>query len=209
MTRFLNGLTVAFLSLVLGVALAVAVAVTLASPVGAAPTRYTLDAKASRVGFSFSLGGRQHNGTMPVSRAVILVDPDNLAASRVDISLDVAGVRTPLPFVRPALIGPEVLDAARYPTIRFVSNKVQLAPDGRLSGGATISGKLTMHGVTRPVTFKATLFRAPGSAADDLSNLTVQLSGQVSRAAFGAVGFPDLVADTIGLDIYAVISESR
>jgi polyisoprenoid-binding protein YceI len=197
MTKFLASLTAVFL------------AVSLASPLVAAPTRYTLDAKASRVGFNFSLGGGQQKGTMPVSHAVILVDPENLAASRVDISVDVAKVRTPLPFVRPALIGPEVLDAAKYPTIRFVSNKVQLAPDGRLSGGATISGKLTMHGVTRPVTFQAALFRAPGSAPNDLSNLTVELSGQVSRAAFGAAGFPDLVADTIGINIFAVISVSK
>ena len=176
---------------------------------GAAPTRYQLDAKASRVGFSFVLGGAAQKGTMPVSKAVILVDPDNLAASRVDISVDVAAVRTPLPFARVALIGPDVLDVARYPTIRFVSTKVTLAADGRLSGGAKITGKLTMRGVTRPVTLDASLFRAPGSAPDDLSNLTVQLQGQINRSDFGATGFGDLVADGVGLNIMAVIRIAR
>lgn len=171
----------------------------------AAPTRYSLEAKTSQVGFSFTLGGTQQNGTMPVSKAVILVDPDNLRASRVDISVDVAGTRTPLPFARNALIGPEVLDAARYPTIRFVSTKVQLSADGRLSGGARITGKLTMHGVTRLVTLEAGLFRAPGSAPDDLSKLTVQLKGRISRSAFGATGYKDLVADEVGLNIVAEI----
>ncbi|PCH75009.1 MAG: hypothetical protein COC12_02315 [Rhodobacteraceae bacterium] len=171
----------------------------------AAPTRYSLEAKSSQVGFSFTLAGAQQKGTMPVSKAVILVDPENLRASRVDISVDVAGTRTPLPFARNALIGPEVLDAARYPTIRFVSTKVQLAADGRLSGGAKITGKLTMHGVTRPVTLEASLFRTPGSAPDDLSKLTVQLKGRISRAAFGATGYKDLVADEVGLNIVAEI----
>ncbi len=172
---------------------------------GAAPARYELDATASNVGFLFTMGGAQNKGTMQVSKATILVESANLAASRVDISVDVASVRTPLPFVRPALIGPEVLDAARYPTIRFVSSKVKLAPDGRLSGGAQITGKLTMRGVTRPVTFEASLFRVKGSAKDDLSQLSVHLTGQVSRAAFGATGYGDLVADMVGLDITAVI----
>ena len=175
----------------------------------AAPTRYRLEAKSSQVGFSFTLAGALQKGTMPVSKAVILVDPDNLRASRVDISVDVARARTPLPFARNALIGPDVLDAARYPTIRFVSTKVQLAADGRLSGGAKITGKLTMHGVTRPVTLEAGLFRTAGSAPDDLSNLTVQLKGQISRSAFGATGYKDLVADTVGLNIVAEIRAIR
>jgi len=171
----------------------------------AAPTRYQLDAKASRVAFSFELAGTAQSGTMPVSMADIVVDPDNLAASRVDISLDVTAARTKLPFALPALIGPNVLDAARFPTIRFVSTKVRLAADGRLSGGATITGNLTLRGVTRPLTLQANLFRAPGSAADDLSNLSVQLQGRINRSEFGATGFSDLVEDSVGLDIKAVI----
>jgi polyisoprenoid-binding protein YceI len=179
----------------------------LAAPVNvtAAPTKYLLDTQASRIEFIFTLGGGRQKGIMPVARSLIIVNPTNLTLSRVDISLDVAGVRTPLPFVRPALIGPKVLDAARYPTIRFVSNRITLGPGGRLSDGATITGKLTMHGVTRPVTFDAGLFRAPGSAPDDLSVLSIKLSGQVSRSAFGATGYSDLVGDTIGLNISAVI----
>ncbi len=177
----------------------------LPAPSGAMPTRYFLDAGASRVEFSFTMGGGRQNGIMPVADALIIVDPDNLAASRVDISLDVAGVRTPLPFVKPALIGPNMLDAAQFPGIRFVSTRIQLAPDGRLSGGAKITGMLTIRDVTRPVTLAAGLFRAPASAPDDLSELTIHLVGEVSRSAFGANGFGDLVADTIGLNVSAVI----
>lgn len=171
----------------------------------AGPARYQLDARASNVGFTFTMGGALQKGTMPVTTAKILINPADLSASRVDISLNVGGVRTPLPFARQALIGPDVLDSARYPTIRFVSSGIKLAPDGRLSGGARITGKLTVRGVTRPVTLDAGLFRAPGSAANDLSELSVHLKGQISRSAFGATGFGDLVADTVGLNIIAVL----
>ncbi|MCF6234148.1 MAG: YceI family protein [Rhodobacteraceae bacterium] len=179
----------------------------LAAPadVTAAPTKYLLDTKASRIEFIFIMGGGRQKGIMPVLSSLIIVNPANLTLSRVDISLDVAGVRTPLPFVKPALIGPKVLDAARYPTIRFVSDRITLGPAGRLSDGAKITGNLTMHGVTRPVTFDAGLFRAPDTAPDDLGVLSIKLSGQISRSAFGATGFSDFVGDIIGLNISAVI----
>ena len=171
----------------------------------AAPTRYLLDRDASNIGFRFVLNGAEQTGTMPVRQADIVVDPANLAATRVDVTVSVTGARTRLPFATRALTGPDVLDAARFPTIRFVSDKVRLAQDGRLSGGAQISGRLTMRGVTRPMILAAELYRERGSAPDDLSNLTVLLSGQVSRSDFGATGFSTLVEDGIGLDITAVI----
>jgi len=180
----------------------------LASVTQAAPTRYTLNKGGSNVGFSFMMGGGAQKGTMPVQTAKITIDPDNLASSHVNVSVNVAGARTGLIFATQALIGPEVLDAAQFPTIRFVSRTVKLAADGRLSGGARIIGDLTLRGITRPITLQANLYRQSGSAVDDLRSLTVQLTGQVSRSAFGAVGYPNLVADMVGLDITAVISAS-
>ena len=177
----------------------------LGSAAAAAPTRYVLDTKASTVGFRFSLNGVGQDGAMPVDRADIVIDPNNLAASRVDVTLNVSRARTGLMFATQALISPAVLSADQFPTIRFVSQSVQLAKDGRLSGGARISGNLTMRGVTRPITLNVNLYRARGSATDDLGQLTVRLDGQVSRVAFGASGYPELVDDLVTLDILAVI----
>ncbi|MFD3189493.1 YceI family protein [Sedimentitalea sp. HM32M-2] len=171
----------------------------------AAPTRYALDRAASTVGFRFILNGVSQTGSMPVQRADIFIDPANLAASRVDVTLDVAGARTPLGFATQALLSPEVLDAARFPTIRFVSKTILLSRDGRLSGGARIRGHLTLRGVTRPITLNAGLYRPRGTRADDLDILTVRLSGQLSRTAYGAAGYPRLVGDRVTLDITALI----
>ena len=113
----------------------------LAGRSAAAPTRYRLDAQASHVGFQFVLNGVAQSGTMPVRAAEIMIDPANLAASRVDVSVDIASAHTGLIFATRALVGAEMLDAARFPTIRFTSDKVQLASDGRLSGGARIAGQ--------------------------------------------------------------------
>lgn len=171
------------------------------------PIRYRLDTKASSVGFRFHLSGAEQTGTMPVKQAKILIDPDDLAASSVDVTLNVAGARTGLIFITQALTSPDVLDARRHPTIHFISEKVRLDQDGRLSGTATISGQLTIRGITQPMTLAASLFRQPGSAATDLSTLQVRLSGAVSRFAFGATGYADLVDDLVQLDILALIHD--
>ncbi len=143
---------------------------------------------------------------MPVQSAHINIDPQHLAASPVDVTLNVAGAETALFFATDALVSAQVLDAKRCPAIRFVSHAVTLARDGRLSGGASLQGLLTLRGVTRTITLNAILLRARESAVDDLSNLTVRLDGAVSRSAFGATGFPERVADIVTRDILAVIA---
>lgn len=54
--------------------------------------------------------------------------------------------------VQARMRGPEVLDSARYPEIRFTS--ASIAPDG--AGQWPVSGDLTRHGVSRPLIFTVT-----------------------------------------------------
>lgn len=179
-----------------------------APPLVAAPRPYLLDRQASTVGFQFTLAGTPHNGTMPVLSANVLVDPSDLAASQVEVSVDAAAARTGLFFATQAMTGSEVLDTRQFPVIRFVSREVRLGPNGRLSEGAQLTGELTVKGVTKPVRFDAALYRKAGSAADDLSELSIALTGSISRSAFGADGYADLVPDPIGLNIRAVIRQA-
>ncbi len=171
----------------------------------AALTPYALAASRSSVGFTYDLSGALQTGTMPVQSAQILIDTNRLQNSRVEVVLDVARARTNLPFARGPMLGKSVLNAAQYPTIRFITTKIQLGPTGRISEGATVTGDLTVRGITRPVTLSANLYRRPGSAVDDLDTLSIRLEGAINRNEFGASGYPDLVQPTIGLDIHAEI----
>ncbi len=176
-----------------------------ALPLRAAPQAYMLNGTASSIGFQFVINGVSQTGTMPVARADLLIDPTDLAASQVLVDVQADQARTGMFVATQALKSPGVLDTARFPVIRFVSRSVQLASDGRLSDGARITGDLTLRGVTHPVTLDAQLFRPPGTAPDDLRQLTVELTGAVSRSAFGAAAYAGLVDDTVKLDIRAVI----
>jgi polyisoprenoid-binding protein YceI len=113
--------------------------------------------------------------------------------------------RTDLILAAGALRGRSMLDAGTYPRLRFASTAVRPSPSGRLSDGARIEGRLTIRDVTRDITLDATLTRAAGTAPDDLRELTIRLSGHVSRAAFGVTGYPDVVGDIVTLDIVATL----
>ncbi|WP_261398684.1 YceI family protein [Leisingera daeponensis] len=169
---------------------------------------YRLIHEATDVRFTFLLSGQPQHGRIPVSAARILIDPQNLSRSQAGISLDARRARTGLIFATEALKGPGILHTERFPQIHFRSTRIRLGPDGRLSGGAAVEGDLTLRGTTRPITLQAALYRRPGSAPDDLGELDVHLGGQLSRAAFGATGYSDLVADRISLAIRARIRHS-
>ncbi|WP_170421483.1 YceI family protein [Ruegeria arenilitoris] len=178
-------------------------ALPLAGKARAALVPYTLSRSGTSVGFSFVLSGIAQSGTMPIQSANIQIDTEQLQNSKVTVVMNVAAARTRLPFARGPMLSESVLNAQQFPAITFQSTRIQLGPTGRISEGATITGDLTLRGVTRPVTLQANLYRKPGTEADDLSTLSILLSGALDRHAFGASGYPDLVADTVSLNIRA------
>lgn len=53
--------------------------------------------------------------------------------------------------VQANMLGPQVLDVAKYPTIVFQSTKI----DGSGKGSWTVTGNLELHGQAHPITFDA------------------------------------------------------
>lgn len=174
----------------------------LAAQALAAPEPYRLDPGHSTVGFTYRLAGTSGRGQMPVKSAVMLIDLRNIAASRVDVTLDATGARAGFVLATQAMKGPEILNAARHPEIAFRSTRIT----GTL-GEAIVEGDLTVRGVTRPVTLRAGLYRAGDTDPGDLRRLTVLLTGQIDRRAFGADGFADIVGPLIDLRIVARIEK--
>lgn len=184
--------------------LAIGLAAT-ALPAWAALRSYELVLDTSRIVFEFDMSGTPQQGTVPVARTDIQVDPQNLSSSKAQVSADIRQATTGFIFATQALKSAEVLNAEAFPLVEFASTKVHLGRDGRISEGARITGNLTLRGVTRPISLDATLTRPTGTDPDDLSVLYVSLKGALSRTAFGATGFSSLVADTVNLDIFAEI----
>jgi len=171
-------------------------------PALAGPEPYRLNAAQSVVGFTYGFQGNPTQGRMPVKSADITLDLDNMPRSSVRVTLDAARAKAGFLFATQTMKGPNVLNTDRFPVITFRSTSIT----GDL-GGATVKGNLTVRDITRPVTLRAGLYRQKGTQLGDRSRLIVQLTGTISRKAFGADGFPGFVDDRIDLNIIARIEK--
>jgi polyisoprenoid-binding protein YceI len=171
--------------------------------VAADPQSYQLDPAASRVDFEVDFGSDRITGTMPISSAVMLLDFDQPADSRVSVTLDAANAVANFPFATQALTGPNVLATADHPAILFdtTSFRAQPGPGAK----AEIEGTLTIRGIARPVTLEAEIFRRGQTTEDELAALSVQMVTAVSRTEFGADGWSDMVGDQVRIRILARI----
>mgnify|MGYP000066484223 CR=1 FL=1 len=126
-----------------------------------------------------------------------------MTRSTVSVTLNAAGAQASFPFAAEAMKGPKTLDTAEFPLITFTSEKVVAKGDA-----ATIEGRITIRGVTRPMVMQAQLYQVKGAAAGDFTHLTIALTGAIQRSAFGAVGWRDMVGDEVRLTILARIERA-
>lgn len=171
-----------------------------AQPLAAAPRTYRLNPAESVVGFVWSFGKDRVQGRMPVAEARVQVDFEQLANSKVSVSVDTTRAEAGFLFATQAMRGPRMLDADRHGRITFTSRSVH--SEGR---GALIEGDLTVRGITRPMAMHASLHRQSGAAQGDLDHLQILLTGTLRRSDFGATGWSDMVADEVELRILAAI----
>jgi polyisoprenoid-binding protein YceI len=175
------------------------------APSAAAPARYLLDQAASNVAFEVDFGNDRIRGRMPVASADIALDFDRPGASHISVALDVTNARTNLPFATGAMKSDTVLDASHHPQITFVSTGLRT----KGANAAEVDGILTVRGVARPVTLDAQIFKRADSTANDRSALSISLSTHISRAAYGATGYPDMVGDDVRITIQASINRAN
>ena len=87
------------------------------------------------------------SGTFSDVSGTVVIDRQNLAASRVDATINVFSLNSSHRERDSHLLTSEFFDALKFKTIRFVSTAVKPTEPDR----GILVGDLTIHGVTRPV----------------------------------------------------------
>ena len=143
-----------------------------------------------------------HLGVSPLSgmfggiTGTLQLDPARPAASRLEIEIPLSGLTTTSEGFSRHLRTPDMFDAAKFPTARFVSTAVR--PQGTR---AVIAGNLTLHGVTRPVTLNAVFVGAGPNPMSKAANVGFTATGTLKRSDFGlGYGVP-AVGDEVKLQI--------
>ncbi|HZL01132.1 MAG TPA: YceI family protein [Caulobacteraceae bacterium] len=161
---------------------------------------YAVEPMHTRILFSVShLGFTTWYGNFTGASGALTLDPGAPAASQVSVSVPTASISTTNAKLDDELKGGEWFDAARFPTITFKSERV--IPTG--SGQADVTGELTLHGVTRPVTLKA---RFNGAGMNPLSHaytVGFEATGRIKRSEFGVTKYVPMVGNEVDLIISA------
>lgn len=137
-----------------------ALALALASFVGGAAhaSSWVLDPDHTTIGFSVKhMMVSDVKGAFDKFTGSVEIDDKDPSKSLVNVEIDVASINTRNAKRDEHLKSPDFFDAAKNAKMTFKSTKVDVAKDGSM----TITGDLTMHGVTKSVT----LASAPLSAA--------------------------------------------
>jgi len=152
---------------------------------------YTLDKAHATLLFRVShLSFSNYTARFSKFDAQLQFDPANPAASSVKVTVDpksISADNAPEGFMA-TLAGPEWLDAAKYPEMTYRSTKVERTG----TNGLRISGQLTLHGVTRPVTLTGTYNGGyAGHPYDPHARIGFSAKGTLKRSEFGvAFGIP-------------------
>jgi polyisoprenoid-binding protein YceI len=159
--------------------------------VGSAHTRIVF--MVTHMGFTEYYG--QFNGIA----GELNLDPADVAKSAVAITIPTDSVDTSNGVLNGELKDPTWFDAAKYPTITFKSVKVTRTGQDT----AAITGDLTFHGVTRPVTLDAKFNAAGPHPFTKKYTMGFNASTHLKRSDFGVTKYVPIVGDDVTLKISA------
>ncbi|MGB7847766.1 MAG: YceI family protein [Candidatus Acidiferrum sp.] len=164
------------------IATGAALALVISLPVFAGTTTYKIDPQHSSAQFAVThlmistVRGEFHG----VNGKVVLDDGD-ITKSSVEVTIDATTVDTREPDRNKHLKSPDFFDVANHPEITFKSTKVEAAGAGKL----TVTGDLTIRGVTKQVVLEVTTPKAPIKDPWGLQRTAVSGSTKINRQDFG------------------------
>lgn len=121
-------------------------------------------------GYNIAFSNDEAGGIFKDFKGSISFDENNPATAKFDVTVDVASINTGNGLQNKHAKSDEWFDAAKYPTIHFVSTKV-----AKTGAGYQVTGNLQIHGVTKPVTIPFT-FKRTGAGATFTGSFTVNRS---------------------------------
>jgi polyisoprenoid-binding protein YceI len=149
------------------------------------------------------LGFNDYFGIFGDADGTLVLDPKKPAAAKLDVTIPVSKLTTASAGLTKHMMSKDFFNAEVTPTARFTSTAVKVS-----GTRATITGNLTLNGVTKPVVLNA---RFTGAGANPMSKkptIGFEADAKIKRSDFGiAYGIP-AVSDEVELDITAAFEQA-
>lgn len=152
------------------IALSLLLLTTLGSGLRAA--EFKLTGENTTVKFVGSKPDGKHEGSFKKLSGTFSVDGD-VTKAKLAVTLDIDSMVTDATKLTAHLKSPDFFDAKRFAEAKFVSKSIKPSPEGYV-----VSGDLTLHGVTHPISFPAKISVADGG-------LTVSSQFDLNRHEWG------------------------
>lgn len=170
---------------------------------------YQMETRHTQVIFAIPhLGLTDYYGRFEKVSGTLNFNPAAPEKSSVSVTIDTSSANVMNSELAGEIVGPAVFDSVKFPTATFTSSAI--ARTGPTSG--TMSGDLTIHGVTKPVTFAVTfnggVMSPMGAAAYDLG---FHATAVIKRSDFGLdkMMWNSFVGDEVKLTIEAMFQQQK
>jgi len=171
---------------------------------------YAVDPGHTLVGWRLNhFGFNDYFGLFGNIEGTLTIDPANPSAASLDVTVPIAEVTTANEGLTEHLLragqdgaDPDFFGANAQPA-RFVSTSVK--PTGETS--ATITGDLTMNGMTHPVTIEAEFAGAGANPMSQVQTIGFEGTTTINRSQWGLSSFTPMVSDEVELTLTAAFEK--
>ena len=165
---------------------------------------YVMDKTHGYVTFSYShLGFSNPILSFNDIDATVDLVPSDLDASSLSVTIDPASIDSAVPKFDEHLVGSDYFDVETHDEITFTSTDITIEDDA----SGTLTGDLTIKGITKPVTLDVTLNKAGLHPLNGKPTFGISATGTVDRTAFDLGAYAPAVGAEVSLRIEAEFSK--
>ena len=167
---------------------------------------YTVEPAHTRVLFAVShMGFTTWYGEFTNVSGNLNLTPKSVGASTLEIHIPTNTISTSNAKLDGELKSPQWLDAEKFPEIVFKAKQVERTGEA----SAKVTGNLTLHGVTKPVTLDVKFNGAGTNPLDKKYTVGFEVSGAIKRSDFGVNTYVPLIGDDVKITISAGFEHSE
>ena len=172
----------------------------------AAPQTYTIDPSHAQVVFSYEhLGFSTTYGMFSGFEGTVTLDEEDPSASSIELEIPVQSMITGWDARTDHFLSADFFNVSDAPVATFTTTSVE--PTGDMT--ATITGDLTINGVTQETTLEATVNQIAPNPINQTPTAGLSATGTVLRSDFNLGMFAPAVSDEVNLivEIEATLAE--
>jgi len=183
-------------------------ATVITDPAAAPSGKYSVHPDHTQVVFSiFHMGISPYMGSFGRATGTLDFDSKTPEKSAVSVDIDMTSTSTASEEIRNQLLSASVFDTTKFPKASFKSTSIRKTSENT----GDITGDLTLHGVTKPVTLHARFHGMAQNMSNGAARLGFSATAELKRSDFGLtfMRWAPMVDDSVDLLIEAEFVQDK